>query len=474
MDANSPTSAERARFWLSGALEKIGMKALSRAIIEEVHRGIYRRHPDMAILTHWSSSLRNGTPLREAVSEMQIGANVDEAFHGIFRRPPDPKGKSQWEDDLRRGRPLREVISQLLDSEEFRAYGATVDELFHGILKRDPDPNGKKRREHDLRQGRPLRELIGELLDTEEFRVSRGRTLKQSELPDIRGALPRPYVTQKGLDGYTHHVLRVEQDSEFDLLEGLIVNHRFYDSYGGWGYTIDLDKRVTAAMAKGLGAKSCLDIGCSNGPVMSLLAKDGLDVMGIDLSHLAFALAYPNIRDRMLYGDLLSVGLNRTFDVVIAMDVFEHTNPLKLGRYIERAASLVDRDGYLLVNGPMFGEDRVFGQPFPLHLEEWTREPQDTFWRHIPCYENGWPVDGHLVWASVAFWEDQFASKGLVRDIEIECALQQALSGFFTEYAPARKMLFVLRSPDNERCPADVAERVSRVVSEVEGLPKPR
>jgi len=302
----------------------------------------------------------------------------------------------------------------------------------------------------------------------------RGRAIKQSELPDIRAALPRPYATQTGLDGLVHHVLNIEHDSEFDLIERLIVEHRFYDSFGGWGYTIDLDKRVTAAMAKGLGARTCLDIGCSNGPVISLLAKEGLDVTGIDMSHLAFAMAYPSVRDRMLYGDLLAVDLDRTFDVVIAMDFFEHTNPLKLGRYLTRAASLVDGDGYLIVNGPMFGEDRVFGQPFPLFLESWTHEPRDDFWRHIPCNENGWPIDGHLIWASADYWEKQFADKGLIRDTEIETALQAALSGFFAEYAPGRKMLFVLRSPANEHSPGDVAASVCRSVLAVDGLPKPR
>jgi SAM-dependent methyltransferase len=175
----------------------------------------------------------------------------------------------------------------------------------------------------------------------------------------------------------------------------------------------------------------------------------------------------------MVYGDLLSVDLGCTFDVIIAMDVFEHMNPLSLQLYISRAASLLDRDGYLLVNGPMFGKDRIFGEPFPLFLESWTREPQDTFWRHIPCYESGWPVDGHLIWAPVAFWEDQFAANGLVRDIEIETALQDALSGFFAEYAPARKMLFVLRSADNQRQSAEVAEQACLAVSRVEGLPQP-
>ncbi len=414
-----------------------------------------------------NSLLKGAKQLRRYSIKFFSKPLLEELHRGLLGCEPECQSIAKWVSETRKGKSLSEIVREMYAS-------ATVEELYHGILNRAPDTNGKDHWTRALREGTALRQVLTKILSSEEFQGLRGRSIKQSELPDIRSALPRPYVTQEGLDGLTHHVLHVEQDSEFNLLEHLIAEHRFYDSYGGWGYTIDLDKRVTAAMAKGLGAKSCLDIGCSNGAVISLLAKDGVDVAGIDLSHLAFALAYPTIRNRMVYGDLLSVSFGQTFDVVIAMDVFEHTNPLKLGEYLSRAASLVDRDGYLLVNGPLFGEDRVFGQPFPLFLEAWTREPQDTFWRHIPCYEHGWPVDGHLIWASVGFWEGQFAANGLIRDIEIETALQRALSGFFAEYAPGRKMLFVLRSPHNERRSAEVAERVSQAVSEVAGLPTPR
>jgi len=265
-------------------LRRYSMKFFSKPLLEELHRGLLGREPESQSITKWVSETREGKSLYEIVREMHASATVEELYHGILNRAPDANGKDHWARALREGTALRQVLTKILSSEEFQGL--------------------------------------------------RGRSIKQSELPDIRSALPRPYVTQEGLDGLTHHVLHVEQDSEFNLLEHLITEHRFYDSYGGWGYTIDLDKRVTAAMAKGLGAKSCLDIGCSNGPVISLLAKDGVDVAGIDLSHLAFALAYPSIRNRMVYGDLLSVSLERTFDVVIAMDVFEHTNPLKLGEYI--------------------------------------------------------------------------------------------------------------------------------------------
>jgi hypothetical protein len=156
------------------------------------------------------------------------------------------------------------------------------------------------------------------------------------------------------------------------------------------------------------------------------------------------------------------------------MDFFEHLSPFQVEKHIERAAALVGRDGFLFVNSPMYGTDRVFGTPFPLHLEAWRHESQTSFWRNIPCDAKGWPWDGHLIWAAVPYWEELFTSRGLVRDVEIETAIQKVLSGFFAEYAPPRKAIFVLKWPENERRSAEVSDRLTALVSAVEGLHQPR
>ena len=63
----------------------------------------------------------------------------------------------------------------------------------------------------------------------------------------------------------------------------------------------------------------------------------------------------------MIFGDLLAVGIERRFDVVLCMDVLEHISPLKLDHDIRRLFSLIDEDGYLYVNVPVWSKDRVFG-----------------------------------------------------------------------------------------------------------------
>ena len=125
-------------------------------------------------------------------------------------------------------------------------------------------------------------------------------------------------------------------DADIALMASLIDRHRFYDRFGVWSPVIDHDKEITAAIVRGLGARSCFELGCFTGPVISLLADAGVSVLGAEVSHLAFAFAYPNVRDSNVFGDLLSLDIDRRFDVVLCMDVLEHVSPLKLDQYIEK------------------------------------------------------------------------------------------------------------------------------------------
>ena len=411
-----------------------------------------------------------------------------ELYRGILNREPDPDGLKHLSRALRHGKSLEAAIREMIASEEYRGlrgeYTVNQSELedessllardiYRGVLNREPDPEGLIQLSAALRRGSSLETAIREMIGSDEFRELRGaQLLKLSDLPNITSIMPQQYSVQTGLDGHSHNVFAVKHDSDFDMFERLIVEHRFYDYFGGWGYTIDLDKRVAAAIVRGLDAKSCLEIGCNTGPVLSLLHDAGVEVTGVDLSHLAFALAYPSIRHRMLYGDILSLKLARRFDVVVAMDFFEHLSPFKIDQHIERVASLIDDDGYLYFNSPMYGHDRVFGTYLPLYLAQWKLEPEADFWHHIPCDAKGWPWDGHLVWAAAPYWEQKFLAKGLIRDCEIEAAIHQALVGFFGSYAPWRRGLFVLKHSQNKRRSADVAHNIMGILSEVEGLPK--
>jgi len=331
--------------------------------------------------------------------------------------------------------------------------------LYRGILEREPDPTGLQDHIEFLRSRRLLEQMVRAFVASKEFR---SRILESfvpaTPLPDLRTAMPDMYQSQP-VDGSAITVYVARADDDIARMGKLIERHGYYDRFGVWTPLIDRDKVITAAIVRGLGARSCFELGCFTGPVLSLLAETGISVLGAEVSHTAFALAYPNVRDSILFGDLLALEIDRRFDVVLCMDALEHVSPLLLDAYVERIASLVDQDGYVYLNSPMWGQDRIFGVFEEPYLEEWRSVGDASYWRHWPCDDKGWPLHGHLVWASPTWWERKFRSYGLVRDTVIERAIHRDLATFF-EQAIGRRCLFVLRRPGNRRSSAKIAAAV--------------
>jgi SAM-dependent methyltransferase len=345
--------------------------------------------------------------------------------------------------------------------------------LYRGILERKPDPAGFRGTVARLRSGKALERVIRTLIRSPEFRSRFVRSIApEIPLPDLRASIPDRYEVQS-FAGSPMTVYLARTDTDIALMESLIDKHRFYDRCGVWSPVIDADKEITAAIVRGLGARSCFELGCFTGPVISLLADAGVSVLGTDVSHLAFAFAQPNIREAMMFGDLLTLDIDRRFDVVLCMDVLEHISPLKLDHYIEKLVSLIDEDGYLYLNAPMWGEDRIFGVFEEPYLEEWLAVGAQSYWRHWPCDEKGWPIHGHLVWASPEWWEQKFHDYGLFRDYAIEQAVHQNLAGFFKE-AIGRRCLFVLRRITNRRPSTTVAAAVHKALTRCSANPGAR
>ena len=343
--------------------------------------------------------------------------------------------------------------------------------LYWGILEREPDIAGLKSKVKRLRSD-SLEEVVRTFITSPEFR-SRflERLVPPLQLPDLRALMPDKYEIQQTSRGAIG-VYVARDASDTALMASLIEKHRYYDRFGVWTPTIDLDKKITATIVRGLGAQSCFELGCFTGPVMSLLADEGLTVLGSEVSHLAFAFAYPNIRDSILYGDLLSLDIHRRFDVVLCMDVLEHVDPLRLDAHINRIASLLNEDGYIYLNSPMWGRDHTFGIFEEPYLDEWRSIADASYWRHWPCDDRGWPVHGHLVWASPGWWSRKFAAHGFVRDTLVEEVIHRRLSRFFSN-AIGRRCLFALRRADNKQSSATIAAAVDVGLSNLTGSPNP-
>ena len=339
----------------------------------------------------------------------------------------------------------RESKDQSPASRDGVSYAELVHELYLGILGRPVDDNGLATYLHALRNGESPANIVRALVNSEEFTASRETpSLGRIELPDLTRLYPEKYIRVDA----DMTVFRATSDDDFRFMQSLITKYRYYESYGVWAPIIDLDKRVTAAIVRGLGAQSILELGCFTGPVLSVLAEQGVEVCGVEISHLAFTLAYANVHERIRYGDLLELEFDRTYDVFLGMDILEHLNPLDLGEYISKIASLVKPGGFVYINSPMFGTDDVYGTVFTPYLEEWVAAGEEDFWRYMHCDAKGWPMHGHLVWASPKWWENLFREHGLVRERSIERGLHGILARFFDQVGPGRRGFFVLRHSD--------------------------
>jgi hypothetical protein len=136
-------------------------------------------------------------------------------------------------------------------------------------------------------------------------------------------------------------------------------------------------------------------------------------------------------------------------------------NPNRLGDYLARAAKLLADDGYLYAALPAFGHDPMFGVQFPMYVRDWYEDVyRNRSFRTLHADGNGYPLNGHLVWAHSQWWVAQFERHGLRRVEEIERAVHTRYDRFFEGYAPARKAFYVFARGDRDGRDAAVADRL--------------
>ena len=92
--------------------------------------------------------------------------------------------------------------------------------------------------------------------------------------------------------------------------------------------------------------------------------------------------------------------------------------PERLPEYIDSIVTLAEKEALFFFTIPAFGEDKIFGEIFPLELEE----NRQKFNQRLPFdYLNAEsadpaiPAQGHLIWAHSDWWQKQFEQHGLVR-----------------------------------------------------------
>lgn len=143
------------------------------------------------------------------------------------------------------------------------------------------------------------------------------------------------------------HAQRIPSASEFD-------EEYFAEDWreGNNRYELEPRRRIEGRnprlIADVLAPKRLLDVGCGPGFLMLFLHELGVDVQGIDLSPASLELAPPEVRGRILIGDMTQELVpNQSFDVVVCREVLEHATVLQVARTVEQLCRATSRFVYV-------------------------------------------------------------------------------------------------------------------------------
>jgi SAM-dependent methyltransferase len=341
---------------------------------------------------------------------------------------------------------------------------AFLRSAYRRLLDRDIDEVGLRSNLWRMANGVAPADVVMEIAESPEYasRVIEGRVLNVAGHPGIADLTElRPESYQLSVDEAHRRMLTfvAKSGEDFDWLERQIILNEYYERPGVWILEIDLDKRVMAEVVRLLEPASVLELGCSSGAVISCLVDLGVDAEGVDISESSRALAPPETQARIHVGDLLEMQLERRYDVVMGLDVFEHLNPNKLEAYLTALVERLADGGFVFANIPAYGDDPVFGVVNPVVLPEWTDSASGQF-SLLPVDDAGYPLHGHLVWATTEWWTARFSALGLRRETEVERAIHSVYDAYLRTTSRARESFYVFSKAAD---PEDVSALATRI-----------
>lgn len=149
--------------------------------------------------------------------------------------------------------------------------------------------------------------------------------------------------------------LRATYDSRYYLCD--CGGYETYKRTGGKSIE-DIRLRAVAALAELARPSRVLDLGCGRGELVHYFASTGAEVVGVDYSEKAIALAgrcfddEPELRQRaeLVCGDVCLVPLEGFFEAVTASDVIEHLGPTEVDHLYERVARVLAPEGVFVIH----------------------------------------------------------------------------------------------------------------------------
>lgn len=148
---------------------------------------------------------------------------------------------------------------------------------------------------------------------------------------------------------------------EIRVLEQKPVVSGHYDSEyftGEWrdagnNYSLETRRRIEATnpalIREVFTPKKVLDLGCGPGALMHLLWELGLDVDGIDFADSSRHIATPEVRDRIVIGEVTDPVLKpaNAYDLVVCREVLEHLTVLQVRQAVANMVRMTSRFVYV-------------------------------------------------------------------------------------------------------------------------------
>lgn len=259
--------------------------------------------------------------------------------------------------------------------------------------------------------------------------------------------------------GFNHgqptEVIEVEAVDDFDTILDHIARTDFYGTSYMERQSGHTDDRLAAHFwwvaqaAASFRPRHALEIGCGRGDVLRILHDVyRTEVTGIDMGSGAAARVWSSVRTGFLHGeisDVLRESRPALYDLVCAFDIFEHLHPSALDETVDLVVRAGQPDAWFYFIVPAFGTDPVFGEVFPLELEENRVDFEHrTPFRHLiaDSADVAVPAAGHLTWAHTDWWVELFSRHGLERVPEVERVIHAKVDPLVP---PSIRAFYVLR-----------------------------
>jgi O-antigen chain-terminating methyltransferase len=168
----------------------------------------------------------------------------------------------------------------------------------------------------------------------------------------------------------------VRCSAETDRIGGGVSEERTMMSMSEWttfrgdeAYVRRLQKKYVSYFRN---CSRVLDIGCGRGEFLGLLLEEGVQAVGIDMSHEAVAAC----REKGFHAELADAvsflqGKSDVFDGIFCSHVVEHMHPHELLRLIRMLGQALQKGGILVIVTPNMKNLRVFTETFwldPTHV----------------------------------------------------------------------------------------------------------